>query len=119
MDENIENLEEKTDSWEPVDEEEAVKDQSAEKGTEETAQQPEKTEIVGVRFKKEGKTYYFAPNGFTLKNDDRVIVDTSRGQEYGYVAVPNTLVRTTELVMPLLYRASSTLIYSPTQLRTA
>ena len=101
MDENIENLEEKTDSWEPVDEEEAVKDQSAEKGTEETAQQPEKTEIVGVRFKKEGKTYYFAPNGFTLKNDDRVIVDTSRGQEYGYVAVPNTLVRTTELVMPL------------------
>ena len=63
--------------------------------------QPEKTEIAGVRFKKEGKTYYFAPNGFELKKDDKVIVDTSRGQEFGYVAVPNSMAKTSELVMPL------------------
>ena len=62
---------------------------------------PEKTEIVGIRFKKEGKTYYFAPNGFTLKSNERVIVDTARGLEYGYTAVPNTEVKTSELVMPL------------------
>lgn len=62
---------------------------------------PEKTEIIGVKFKKEGKTYYFAPNGFTLKKDDKVIVDTSRGMEYGTVAVPNSTVKTADLVMPL------------------
>lgn len=61
----------------------------------------ERLEIVGIRFKKEGKTYYFAPNGFTLKSGDRVIVDTQRGDEYGYTAVPNALVKASEIVAPL------------------
>ena len=60
-----------------------------------------KTEIVGIRFRKNGKTYYFAPNGFKLSRDDRVIVDTARGQEYGYTAVPNRMVSDTEIVAPL------------------
>lgn len=42
--------------------------------------------IVGVRFKKAGKIYYFAPGDLDLKKDDKVIVDTSRGQELGYIA---------------------------------
>ncbi len=60
-----------------------------------------KTEIVGIRFKKTGKTYYFAPGGFVLKQDQPVIVDTSRGQEYGYTAVTNREVRNSELSEPL------------------
>ena len=60
-----------------------------------------RVEIVGIRFKKNGKTYYFAPNGFTLKQDDRVIVDTSRGQEYGFTAVTNREIRKSEISEPL------------------
>lgn len=60
-----------------------------------------KTEIVGIRFKKNGKTYYFAPNGFTLQDDDRVIVDTARGQEYGYTAVTNREIKNSEICEPL------------------
>ena len=60
-----------------------------------------KTEIVGVRFRKNGKTYYFAPKSFKLSRDNRVIVDTARGQEYGYVAVPNRMINDSEIVAPL------------------
>lgn len=42
--------------------------------------------IVGVRFRKAGKIYYFAPNGLDIHMNDGVIVDTSRGTEYGYIA---------------------------------
>ena len=61
----------------------------------------EKVEIVGIRFKKNGKTYYFSPNGYTLSQDDRVIVDTARGQEYGYTAVTNREIGTRDIVSPL------------------
>ncbi|MBR2474325.1 MAG: stage 0 sporulation family protein [Clostridia bacterium] len=60
-----------------------------------------KTEIVGIRFKKNGKTYYFAPNGFVLNQDDRVIVDTARGQEYGFTAVTNRELKNSEISEPL------------------
>ncbi len=74
--------------------------------SESTANAPEleengKTEIVGVRFKKNGKTYYFAPAGLKLSQDTRVIVDTSRGQEYGFVAVSNREVKNSQLSDPL------------------
>ncbi len=42
-------------------------------------------EVVGVRFKRAGKIYYFSPNGFDLAKDTEVIVETARGQEYGSV----------------------------------
>ena len=41
-------------------------------------------QVVGVRFKKAGKIYYFAPNNLHLQINDGVIVETSRGMEYGY-----------------------------------
>ncbi len=78
---------------------ESADTEKSEKDAEEVL--PEKTEIIGVRFKKEGKTYYFAPNGLSLKKDDKVIVDTSRGAEYGFVTIPNSAFKTSELVMPL------------------
>lgn len=60
-----------------------------------------RTEIVGIRFRKNGKTYYFAPGDFKLTRDDRVIVDTARGQEYGYTAVPNRMINDSEIIAPL------------------
>lgn len=44
-------------------------------------------QVAGIRFKKAGKIYYFAPNGLELKMNDGVIVETARGMEYGYVAL--------------------------------
>lgn len=46
-------------------------------------------EVVGVRFKEIGKIYYFSPNGFDLHLKDPVIVETSRGIEYGNIAIKN------------------------------
>lgn len=60
-----------------------------------------RVEIVGIKFRRNGKTYYFAPGGFELHDDDRVIVDTARGQEYGYTAVTNREVNASEIVSPL------------------
>ena len=41
--------------------------------------------IIGVRFKPVGKIYYFNPLGFDIKENDSVIVETSRGIEFGTV----------------------------------
>lgn len=58
-------------------------------------------EVVGIRFKNSGKTYYFAPNGNTLKHGEHAIVETARGLEYGDVALGNTMVRESDTVPPL------------------
>ena len=39
--------------------------------------------IVAVRFKNAGKSYYFDPLHFDIKRGDNVIVETSRGIEFG------------------------------------
>ena len=41
--------------------------------------------IIGVRFKPTGKIYYFDPQGIEVHRGDNVIVETSRGIEYGNV----------------------------------
>ncbi len=43
--------------------------------------------VVGVRFKKAGKIYYFNPGRLEVKVGDAVIVETSRGVEYGKVVL--------------------------------
>lgn len=43
--------------------------------------------VIGVRFKPVGKTYYFDPLGFDVKKDDDVIVETTRGVEIGKVVI--------------------------------
>ena len=43
--------------------------------------------IIGVRFRKAGKIYYFEPNGLELEPGVHVIVETSRGVEYGTVVL--------------------------------
>jgi len=59
------------------------------------------TEIVGVRFKEAGKVYYFAPGTIQAAPGDAVIVETTRGMEYGFVAAGNQSVPTENLVPPL------------------
>ena len=38
------------------------------------------TTVIGVRFKTSGRIYYFDPTGFTIEENDGVIVETARGQ---------------------------------------
>ena len=58
-------------------------------------------EVVGIRFKSSGKTYYFAPNGIKLRHGEHAIVETARGLEYGDVALGNTMVKESDTVPPL------------------
>jgi cell fate regulator YaaT (PSP1 superfamily) len=44
--------------------------------------------IVGIRFRKNGKIYYFDPGHFVLKESEEVIVKTEHGLSFGYVAGP-------------------------------
>lgn len=44
-------------------------------------------DVIGVRFKSAGKTYYFDPKELDIKEGDNVIVETSRGIEYGNVVI--------------------------------
>jgi len=57
--------------------------------------------IVGVRFKKLGKIYFFNPKGLRVKKGDKVIVETAQGEEYGEVVIPNRLVDDEKIVAPL------------------
>ncbi len=59
------------------------------------------TEIIGVRFKSGGKTYYFDPQGLQVPPNAGVIVDTSRGVEYGLCVQENTMVEDSAVVQPL------------------
>ncbi len=61
----------------------------------------EKTEIVGVRFKSTGKTYYFDPCGVKADRGSFAIVETARGPEFGEVTISNRLVPTADVVPPL------------------
>jgi len=58
-------------------------------------------EVIGVRFNYAGKIYYFDPLGTKFKYGENVIVETSRGVEYGRVAIENKLVEESEIVPPL------------------
>lgn len=58
-------------------------------------------EVVGIRFKTSGKTYYFDPKGITLRTGGHAIVETARGLEYGEVAIGNTMVKESETIPPL------------------
>src|SRR5699024_6422075 len=58
-------------------------------------------EVIGVRFKKAGKIYYFDPNQLNIALDDYVIVETVRGIEFGKVVVVNKLVDIDDVVLPL------------------
>ncbi len=58
-------------------------------------------EIVGVRFRRAGKVYYFDPAGIDLQINDGVIVETSRGLELGRVVIAPRQVLASEVKEPL------------------
>lgn len=58
--------------------------------------------VVGIKFKNGGKLYYFAPkNGETYTRNMPVVVETSRGVEYAWVAHPEREIEDSEVVSPL------------------
>ena len=57
--------------------------------------------VVGIRFKKSGKIYYFSPNGIDIKNGDCVIVETVRGVEFGHCVIGPKQITEDAVVTPL------------------
>ncbi len=58
-------------------------------------------DIVGVRFKENGKIYYFAPMDYVCPEGLDVIVETARGIEFGTISIANKKERPESLVAPL------------------
>ena len=62
---------------------------------------PETVEVVDIQFRPGQKVYYFDPNGITCRPGDHVIIDTARGDEYGYCTAGNHKIPTKDIVSPL------------------
>ena len=59
------------------------------------------TKVIGVKFKENGKSYYFNPKNFDIKENDNVIVETVRGLEFGNVVFADREINEEELSTPL------------------
>ncbi|MBQ2982571.1 MAG: stage 0 sporulation family protein [Lachnospiraceae bacterium] len=57
--------------------------------------------VIGVRFRRTGKIYYFDPAGLNIEAGEHVIVETARGVEYGNVVLGVRDVEETHVVQPL------------------
>ncbi|MBS5935143.1 MAG: stage 0 sporulation family protein [Clostridiales bacterium] len=57
--------------------------------------------VIGVRFRKAGKIYFFDPAGLTIEQGNNVIVETARGVEYGSVVIGPRDVEESKIVQPL------------------
>ena len=58
-------------------------------------------EVVGIRFKNGGKVYFFDPGSFDIEYGQNVIVETSRGIEFGHCAETKHEVDDTQVIQPL------------------
>lgn len=58
-------------------------------------------QVVGIRFKKAGKIYYFGPGENNIKKDDYVIVETARGVEFGQCVIEPRNISEDEVISPL------------------
>ncbi|MGL5152873.1 MAG: PSP1 domain-containing protein [Clostridium sp.] len=58
-------------------------------------------QVVGVRFKKAGKIYYFDPNKLPIVKGNYVIVETARGIEFGECVIGIKEVNEAEIIAPL------------------
>ena len=59
------------------------------------------TEVIGVKFKQDGRVYYFDPDNNTVNAGDYVVVETARGTECGIVGEANHSVPDNKIVAPL------------------
>lgn len=58
-------------------------------------------EIVGIRFKKVGKVYYFSPEGIQANVGDMAVVETANGMECGEITIANRQIADNEITAPL------------------
>ena len=57
--------------------------------------------VVGVRFKKAGKIYYFGPNELNINKGDYVVVETARGVEFGECVIGIKEIKEEDVIPPL------------------
>ena len=57
--------------------------------------------IVGIKFKKPGKMYYFDPPDLELEVGTKVIVETALGDEYGEIMIGNKKINEENITSPL------------------
>ena len=57
--------------------------------------------VIGVRFRKAGKIYFFDPANLEIEKGSNVIVETARGIEYGNVVIGNRVVEDDKIIQPL------------------
>ena len=59
------------------------------------------TKVIGVRFRRAGKIYFFAPGKLNIQTGDKVIVETARGVEFGTVVTGEKEVEDDKIMQPL------------------
>lgn len=59
------------------------------------------TTVIGVRFRRAGKIYFFDPGKFNIEKGGHVIVETARGVEYGLVVIAKHQVEDDKVIQPL------------------
>ena len=59
------------------------------------------TEVISIKFRGRGKTYYFDPAGVTARTGDTLVVETSKGMELGECVKGNHMVGDGDCVQPL------------------
>lgn len=67
-------------------------------------------EVIGVRFRQNGKIYFFSPAGIDLEVGDAVIVETVRGVEYGKVVLGKRMIdegSITSTLKPVIRKATA------------
>jgi cell fate regulator YaaT (PSP1 superfamily) len=57
--------------------------------------------VVGIRFRRAGKIYHFSPGSLEMKKGDKVVVETSRGVEFGEIVVPPHDETDDKIIQPL------------------
>ena len=62
---------------------------------------PAMVEVVDIQFRPGQKVYYFDPAGKIITNGTHLIIETSRGPEYGICAAGNHMIPEKEIVPPL------------------
>ena len=87
-----------TDKIYPSEEAEVLVQEAAE---ETAAPLPETVTVVDIQFRSGNKVYYFDPGQLQLKAGDHVIMDTARGNEFGYCTAGNHEVSGRDIVPPL------------------
>ena len=66
-----------------------------------TPETPAMVEVVDVQFRPGQKVYYFDPAGKIITNGTHLIIETSRGPEYGICTAGNHMIPEKEIVPPL------------------